>query len=366
MAQRDIQIEELLLLLTVPMIGPGRIRRLLSVFDSVNEIFRAPIQRLQQIDGIDAKLATQLKSGGDRTQVDKQLQLMEQHGISCLSIWDEQYPELLKNSFDPPVVLFYKGKIPEPWPPIVAVVGTRLPSAYGKMVTEKLVSELVNEGIAIVSGLARGIDTIAHQISLKRGGKTYAVLGCGVDYVYPPENRKLYEAIQQEGALFSEYFIGTQPDAGNFPRRNRIISGMSLGVLVVEAGEKSGALITAANAVEQNREVFAVPGNINNPKSKGTNRLIQQGAKLVTSVDDILEEIHIQIKQKQAREKPLPPNLNALERQLLEHLTHEPKHIDKLVSELKESPSAILSRLLTLELMGLVKQLSGKMFVRVF
>ncbi len=364
MTERRIQLQDILLLLTIPMIGAGRVRRLLSVFESVDEILHAPLRRLRQIDGIDEKLARQIKSGGDREAVAYQLDLMEQLGIQCVTIWDAPYPELLKNSIDPPVALFYRGKLPEEWPPTLAVVGTRMPTAYGRMATEKLVSELVNEGIAIVSGLARGVDTIAHRTALKRGGVTYAVLGCGVDCIYPPENSRLFEQIEQEGAIFSEYFIGTQPDAVNFPRRNRIISGMSLGVVVVEAGRKSGALITAAYAVEQNREVFAIPGNITSPKSVGTNRLIQQGAKLVAGVDDVLEEISSKLRRKEAFTRPLPPNLNELELKLLDHLSNEPKHIDKLVLELQESPSVILARLLTLELMGVVKQLSGKMFVR--
>jgi DNA processing protein len=224
---------------------------------------------------------------------------------------------------------------------------------------------LVQYGIAIVSGLARGIDTVAHQTALKSGGKTYAVLGCGLDYIYPPENKKLFEEIETEGMILSEYFVGTGPDAVNFPRRNRIISGVSLGTLVVEAGEKSGALITANYAVEQNREVFAIPGNINNPKSAGTNRLIQQGAKLVQSVQDILDEISPGLIGAEPVERKIPENLAPMERVVLEELSEDPKHIDHLVLKLKESPARILASLLNLELSGFVRQLSGKMFIRI-
>lgn len=365
MTQAKPNLRDILLLLTIPQLGPGRVRRLLGVFESAEALLKAPLQRLMMIDGIDEKLARQIKSGADAAQADRQLELMEKQGVHCLTIWDEQYPPLLKKTVVPPVMLFYKGRLPETWPHCIGVVGTRMPTQYGRTVTEKLVVELSDNGIAIISGLARGIDTIAHAAALRRGGQTYAVLGCGVDCVYPPENRKLFESMVESGGIFSEYFIGTGPDAVNFPRRNRIISGMGLGVLVVEAGDKSGALITASYALDQNREVFAVPGNITSPKSSGVNRLIQQGAKLVASVEDILEEISGRLVKTAPLERPLPPNIGDAEKKLLEQLSTEPKHIDKLVLDLQESPATLLSRLLTLELMGLVRQLSGKMFIRV-
>jgi DNA processing protein len=239
-----------------------------------------------------------------------------------------------------------------------------MPSTYGKTVTEKLTMQLVENGLDIVSGMARGVDTVAHTAAIKRGGKTYAVLGCGVDVIYPSENRKLYEQIVENGAVISEYFLGAKPDAVNFPRRNRIISGMSLGVLVVEAGKKSGALITAEFALEQNREVFAVPGQITNHRSIGSNKLIQQGAKLVQSVEDILEEISPKLRSQRILEKPLPPDLSEADRLLLSKLSTEPRHIDQLVLELDQSPAVLLGQLLRLELAGLVKQLTGKMFIR--
>jgi DNA processing protein len=305
-----------------------------------------------------------MKKGGNQREVDEQLELIEKHRVHALTIWDKRYPTLLKKTADPPLVLFYKGELRENWPPCLAVVGTRTPTQYGKTITEKLVGELIHNGIAIVSGLARGIDTIAHQSALDYGGKTIAVLGCGLDHIYPPENKKIYQVIEEKGILFSEYFIGTGPDAVNFPRRNRIISGISLGVLIVEAGDKSGALITANYALDQNREVFAIPGTINNPKSSGPHRLIQQGAKLVQDVQDILDEIAPGLEQNQPAEKPIPPHLSQLDRTVLENLSTDPKHIDRLVLELKQTPAIILSSLLNLELSGLVRQLSGKMFIR--
>jgi DNA processing protein len=212
--------------------------------------------------------------------------------------------------------------------------------------------------------LARGIDSIAHNIALRNNGTTIAVLGCGVDYCYPPENRQLFEKIPENGVILSEYFLGVGPDAINFPKRNRIISGLSKGILVVEAGERSGALITAYYALNQNREVFAIPGNITSSISRGPNRLIKQGAKLVESVEDIFEEIEGLQTSAVHKERPIPPNLRDWERKILAHLSKEPKHIDKLVHELQETPATILAGLLTLELMGLVQQLVGKMFVK--
>ncbi len=359
------ELGDVLTLLTIPRIGPGRVRRLLSEFESADAVLSAPLKRLMRIEGIDEILARQIKNGVERKVAEQQLQRMQRLDIRAASIWDPVYPPLLKKTTAPPVLLFYKGTFPESWPPCIGVVGTRMPSQYGRIVTEKLVGSLASRGIAVISGLARGIDTTAHQTTLKQGGLTYAVLGCGVDYIYPLENKMLYQKIAQKGAVLSEYFIGALPDASHFPRRNRIISGMCLGVLVVEAGEKSGALITANFALEQNREVFAVPGNITSPKSCGPNRLIQQGAKLVNSVEDILDELAPRLTPQLPEEKPLPPNLDLLERRILESLSAEPLHIDHLVKELQESPAVVLSRLLTLELLGVVKQLSGKMFVRI-
>jgi len=356
------KISDLLYLLTIPQIGPGRIRRLFQVFENKEEICRAPVQKLVQVEGIDLKLAAQIKSGGDEIEAERQIKLIQKYGYRYVTVWDEEYPQLLKRIPDPPIVLFYKGKLDFSSKIALAIVGTRTPSNYGKIVTREIVNHLVKKGIVIVSGMARGIDTIAHQSALQSGGETVAVLGCGLDYCYPPENRRLYDSIPQQGALVSEYFCGIKPDAVNFPRRNRIISGLSKGTLVIEAGGRSGALITAFYALNHNREVFAIPGNITNPKSTGTNRLIKQGAKLVQNVDDILEELGGFSAEQIPQEKPIPKNLSEWERKLLSCLSHEPKHIDQLVKELKEPPG---TSLLTLELMGLVQQLVGKMFIRV-
>jgi DNA processing protein len=357
-------VYDLLYLLTIPGIGPGRIRRLLQVFENVGEINKAPVQRLVQVEGIDYKMAELLKKGGNEETAREQLALITEHSVQYVTIWEASYPSLLKRISDPPVILFYRGDISEQRNRTIAVVGSRTPSAYGKVVCADIVRQLVAQEITIVSGMARGIDSIAHHTALQSGGETLAVLGCGIDCCYPPENRRLFDEITRHGAVMSEYFLGTGPDAINFPKRNRIITGLSLGTLVVEAGDRSGAIISALFSLNQNREVFAIPGNINNPQSRGTNRLIKQGAKLVQNVEDILNEISDLRTMTSLVPKPVPENLGLLERRILENLSSDPVHIDRLVMDLKESPSAVLSGLLMLELFGLVQQLAGKMFVR--
>ncbi|RQW01231.1 MAG: DNA-protecting protein DprA [Calditrichaeota bacterium] len=357
-------VEDLLYLLTVPNIGPGRIRRLFQQFGSFQDIRRAPVRKLIHVAGIDLKIAEQIKNGGNDTIVANQMALLDKFQIDYITIWDKAYPSLLKRISDPPIVLFYKGDFKEQHSRSIAVVGTRTPSAYGKMMAAEITRQLVAKGITVVSGLARGVDSIAHQTAIGCGGETIAVLGCGVDRCYPPENYELYRKIPDHGAVISEYFIGTGPDAVNFPKRNRIISGLSLGTLVVEAGRKSGAVISAILALNQNREVFAIPGNINNPRSEGSNLLIKQGAKLVQNVEDILEEIGEFSHYFPIPPKPIPDDLGPIEKAIISSLSEDPKHIDRLVMELRETPSTILSGLLTLELMGLVQQLPGKMFIR--
>jgi DNA processing protein len=233
------------------------------------------------------------------------------------------------------------------------------------MVTEKFCHDLVKYNLTIVSGLARGIDTVAHRTAVKNKGKTVAVLGCGLDQIYPPENKNLARHITKNGVIISEYRIGTIPDPVNFPKRNRIISGLCLGVLVSEAGAKSGALITAYQALEQNREVFAIPGPISSRKSCGSNQLIKEGAKMVTETEDIIQELESQIGAVDSSEPQKEIVLAGFENTLYSMLSGEPVHIDNLARQSKRTTSEVLSVLLTLELMGVIKQLSGKMFVRI-
>ncbi|MCK4753917.1 MAG: DNA-processing protein DprA, partial [Calditrichia bacterium] len=290
---------------------------------------------------------------------------LKNNGIKVLTYWDNIYPARLKKIYDAPVILFYIGDISVLKTDAIGVVGTRNPSEYGKMVTEKICHDLVKYNLTIVSGLARGIDTVAHRTVVKNGGKTVAVLGCGLDQIYPPENKNLAKHIIENGVIISEYRIGTIPDPVNFPKRNRIISGLSLGVLVSEAGEKSGALITAFQALDQNREVFAIPGPISSRKSIGTNQLIKQGAKLVQETDDIIQELESQLGNVESVEQQTETILKGFENTLYGMLSQEPVHIDLLARQSERTTSEVLSVLLTLELLGVVKQLSGKMFVRI-
>ncbi len=293
---------------------------------------------------------------------------MQKNGVELLTFKDGDYPRNLLAIYDPPPFLFVKGKLTEEDQSAVAIVGCRSASSYGKTITESIATELARNGITVVSGMARGIDSIGHLSALKEHGRTIAVFGSGLDVIYPPEHRRLAERISSSGALVSEFFLGTRPEAPNFPRRNRLISGLSLGVVVVEAGAKSGALLTANCALEQNREVFAIPGNLWSQKSEGTNRLIKQGAKLVTSVEDILEELPIALRGGKlsslaAREADLP-DLSQGEKGIFKLISDEPRHIDRIATDASVSVWDALSLLLSLELKGLVKQLSGKMFIR--
>ncbi|MBL7996896.1 DNA-protecting protein DprA [bacterium] len=358
----------LLLLSSIPGIGHAKIRSLVNKFGSAENVLRAPLHQLVATDGFDQKTAEKILSPSQRDPsfVEDQIKLLDQYHANIVTFWDEEYPENLKNIFDPPAFLFVRGTLSDTDRYSVAVVGTRECTSYGKWVTESLSQELAIRGITVVSGLARGIDTIAHITAIKNGGRTLAVLGSGVDRIYPSENFKLAMDIADHGALISDYPMRTAPDAVNFPGRNRIISGISLGTLIVEAGEKSGALITAEYATEQNREVFAIPGNVNVRQSRGPNRLIKNGAKLVESVDDILVELEhklMPLTHPVKKEKIL--QLNNQEQSVYDCVANDPRHIDHISRTAKLSTGETLSYLLNLELMGAVKQLSGKHFVKI-
>lgn len=362
----SFDLEALLSLFSVQGIGPARMRKLISVFSTPEAVLQASVRQLCEVDGIDIKTAEKIKTGVDEDFVRRQMQQIRRFDVRILSYWDSDYPAKLKSIYDPPVFLFYLGNVELLTSSRIAIVGTRVPTAYGRAVTERLTRELVQNGFTIISGFARGVDTVAHKTALKNGGSTIAVLGNGLDYIYPPENKKLFDLMIGQDLFLSEYAMGTKPDAGNFPKRNRIISGMSEGVLVTEAGEKSGALITALYANDQNREVFAVPGAITSGKSSGTNRLIKSGAKLVQSVEDILEELGGQIGLDFTRpEAPAElDHLSPSQKRIYDMLGAEPIHVDQLAYRTELSPAETLSALLTLELYGLVRQMAGKMFIR--
>lgn len=350
--------------------GVGRItyNKLIAHFGSPEKVFSASQKELMDVEGIGRKTADSIKSFKLEEEAKKELDRIKKSNTDVLTITDTEYPSSLKAIFDPPPVLYVKGRILKSDAIAVAVVGSRSPTVYGKLVTEKISKEIVEMGITVVSGMARGIDSIAHKSAINCGGRTIAVLGCGLNVVYPPENFRLMDEIAGNGAVISEFPMSAKPDKMNFPQRNRVISGLSLGVVVVEAAEKSGSLITARHAVEQGREVFAVPGSLNSPKSHGTNRLIKMGAKLIEDVGDIIEEFPPDVNsflKKPVEKKRIEDNdLTEEERLVYSFTGAEPYHIDAII-ERSNLPVGMVSAILSkLELKGLIRQLSGKMFVK--
>ena len=359
------RIYYLLVLLSVPGLGPYRIRKLVGHFGTPQKVLKSNMGNLCSVEGIDKKMAEQILSNRNSKFAERQLHLCKKYNVKVIDYWDELYPDLLKKIYDPPVLLFVRGILP--WIPCIAVVGTRRPSQYGMWVGGRLGEDLVKRGAVVVSGMARGVDTHAHRGALKASGKTIAVLGSGVDVVYPPENGLIYKNIINSGAVISEFPMGTEPSGGHFPRRNRIISGLSLGTVVVEAGERSGALITAYMALEQGRDVFAVPGPIKGENSKGPHRLLKEGAKLVESVDDIVSEIRelqVQSPFKKETKQSVTDTFTQGEKRIWDVLSDDPLHIDQIATKLAVSTSEALATLLSLELKNCVKQLTGMRFIR--
>jgi DNA processing protein len=349
-------------------VGNVLYRNLLSAFGEPEAVFSAGREALAPVEGMSKKaLQGILRFKGD-PWIGEELIKVEKMEMEILPLTDSRYPHLLKEIPDPPPYLYFKGTWQPGDSPAMALVGSRLCSYYGESMTLRLASALARRGLAVVSGMARGIDTLAHQGALKAGGKTVAVLGSGLDWIYPKENETLYRQILEQGGVISEFPLGTAPEAKNFPVRNRIISGMSLGVVVVEATERSGSLITARLAMEQGREVFAVPGPVDAAGSFGTHFLIKQGAKLVERPEDILEEIPADrlINEEPTREIPISPKvpLTPEEAVVVEAVTMLPQHVDKLARDLSLEMPRLLSLLLALELKGQVRQLPGKQYVR--
>jgi DNA processing protein len=346
----------------VPQIGPSRFRRLLDVFGDPRAIWMAKAVPLAQA-GLDRRAIEGIQQLRDQLDPTEVWQRLERLGVAIVTWADPAYPEHLREIADSPPILYLKGDLlsTDRW--AVAVVGTRRVTPYGRQVVERLVAELSRSGVTIVSGLARGIDALAHRVALQAGGRTLAVLGSGLDRLYPTEHAALAREITAKGAVITEFPLGTPPDAVNFPRRNRIISGISMGTVVVEAGETSGALITADFALEQGRDVFAVPGSILSPSSAGSNRLIQDGAKLVANARDVLEELNMTaVAQHQAARETLPEN--ETEAALLRLLSSEPVHVDEL-GRTSDLPVADVSSALTMmELKGLVRQIGAMNYVR--
>ena len=361
---------DLRLLLNVEGIGPGKIFSLLTKIDSFENILSSPIHQLLKVPGISKNLASRIQIiNKQRIELTKsfetELEKLERIGGRIITYWDDDYPKLLRRIYYPPLMIQILGELKDSDEFAVAIVGTRMPTAYGKMQAEKIASALAEQQITIVSGLARGIDSIAHSSALKVNGKTISVIGSGLDVIYPPENKKLFQQIAENGLIISEFPLGTKPDAQNFPKRNRIISGISLGTVVVETKHTGGAMQTAAHALDQNREVFAVPGNLGVAQSEGTNSLIQNGeAKLIKSHEDILVELELKLKPIIGKNIPKPSiELSLFEQKVLETITDSPLHIDNIASTLSMNTSECLVHLLSLEFKGMVKQLPGKMFL---
>lgn len=361
-------------LLLIPEIGARRGKLLLERFKTPKAILEASLDEIAEIENIGLGAARKIVDSRKKIDISRQIKLIERNSVNLIPLTSESYPASLKTIFDPPLVLFVQGEIEPQDYFSLAIVGTRLASFYGRQMAEKLGRELVEKGWTIVSGGARGIDTFSHQSALKANGRTIAVLGCGLDVVYPPENKRLFAEIAEKGAVVSEFPLTTRPDRQNFPMRNRIISGLSLGVVVIEAPIKSGALITVTHAMEQGREVFSVPGKADSFVSRGTNQLLREGAKLVENADDIIEELEPVVKDKIkefraeiGRARPsaeVPLRLSDDEAGVYNLFSDQPLGLDEIVEKGRLSVNTASAILMKLQLKKLIKELPGKQYVR--
>ena len=351
-------------------VGPRTRQQLLERFGSAEQVLAAEAAQLREVPGVGPKLARNIVAGRSCEEAAKELDRCRASNVGVLVRGSERYPRMLSEIPDPPGALFIRGEMLPCDALALAIVGTRHATPYGIAQAERLASGLVRAGYTIVSGLARGIDSVAHQAALAAGGRTIAVLGSGVLNIYPPENDELATAITQAGAVLSESPPLAPPLSGAFPQRNRIVTGLSLGVIVVEASDRSGALISARHASEQGREVFAVPGRVDSRTSKGCHRLLKEGAKLVESVDDVLEELGPLVDTMQepdGREirHPAELQLNEQERAVLEAIDLEPTNIDQVVVASQLAVQRVLSTLSALEVRRLIRRVSGNRVVRV-
>ncbi len=359
----------------IPGVGARTFLRLINRFGNPEEVLRANRDALASIKGISRKTVRNIVNKNFEKDPEKELKEIEKRGIKIVCFNDPDYPKNLATIHDPPPVLFVKGDLSVKDVISVAVVGSRSASYQGLSFTRRFCGDIARYGLTVVSGFAMGIDTAAHTGCIQAGGRTLAILGCGLDIDYPRQNRELRKKIVRQGAMLTEFPLGTQPESRNFPSRNRIISGISLGVVVVEAGKRSGSLITARLALEQNREVFAVPGSVTNYRSLGPNWLIKQGAKLVERAEDIVEELAPMLEPPLPRRRPTEsksdgiktrPPLTDQETRILDLLQGDPVLLDEMVRRLNMEVNELAVILSKLELKGLVKQLPGKFFCRVF
>jgi len=378
--QNSTDIDKWLKLIRADGVGPITFTKLLDHFGSVDSVLGASISQLTKVDGIGFKTAEQIARTREKFDTEAELQLAEKLGVCLITLDDFRYPPVLKNIYDPPPVLYIKGTLRKSDNLAVAIVGSRRCSLYGSEQASRFAHLLAAAGFTIISGMARGVDTAVHQGALSANGRTIAVQGCGLANIFPPENKKLFEMIPQNGACISELPLQFEPLSENFPPRNRIIAGLCLGTIVVEAGLRSGAMITARMATEYNREVMAVPGKIDSPSSKGTNQLLKQGAKLIDCIEDVTESLGYIGKQltqhttaeaekaSQIVETPLFDisrlNLNESEKLIFDCLTKDPLNIEHIIAQVDLSAGSVNASLISLQLKGLIKQLPGSMFVK--
>jgi DNA processing protein len=367
MDEEGRRIDDWLALSFVDGLGNISYRNLIRKFGSPGKVFQASINDLEEVDGLRPKVIKEIKEFNQVARVKNELELMRKHRVALVTFLDGNYSSNLLNIYDPPPFLYVKGEFKKEDNKAVAIVGSRFASHYGKLVTERISQDLALEGMTVVSGMARGIDTSAHRGALSVKGRTIAVLGCGIDINYPVENKKLREEIASNGALVSEFHMSTPPASSHFPIRNRIISGLSLGVVVIEASHRSGSLITARLALEQGRDVFAVPGSIDSLRSRGTHKLIKEGAKLVEDAQDVVTELLPQMRdcsQLADAQQDRGEFVGEEAESILDLLEQGQLQIDKIITGTGLSSSQVSTTLLDLELKGFIRQLPGKVFVR--
>ena len=367
---RSIELEAAMRLHLVPGIGPVIHGELVRVFGSPKGVLEAAPADVRNVPGVGPKLVQQLSLAKKSTGVQSQLELCRQNDIQIVMCSDSNYPKPLAEIYDPPSLLFCRGELLDIDQVAIAIVGTRHASNYGRSVATSLATGLAMAGFTIVSGLARGIDAAAHKAALSAGGRTVAVLGGGLLKMYPPEHSQLAEEIAQSGAVLSEALPMQAPKSGSFPRRNRIVTGLCLGVIVIEAGDRSGALISARMAMEQGREVFAVPGRVDSRMSRGCHRLIRDGAKLVESIDDVLEELGplanpARIDPETSIRHPAEMKLSDQETNVLRAIGTEKTEFDAVVVVTGLPPARVLATISVLEVRRLVRRVTGTSFVRV-
>ncbi|UCF44148.1 MAG: DNA-processing protein DprA [Planctomycetota bacterium] len=378
--QSSVDIEKWLRLIRADGVGPTTFAKLLSHFGSVDRALGASVSELTKVDGIGFKTAEQIVRTRNKFDVATELELADKLGVWLITFADDRYPPVLKKIYDPPPVLYIKGTLTASDNLCISIVGSRRCSLYGREQASRFAHLLSSAGFTICSGMARGIDSAAHQGTLSAGGRTIAVQGCGLANIFPPENEKLFQLITESGACISELPLQYEPLSENFPPRNRVIAGLALGTIVVEAGSYSGALITAKAALDNNREVMAVPGKIDSPLSKGAHQLLKQGAKLIDSVEDVTEALgyigeqlqtHTSAAAEKATEKIDKPLFDASrlkltedEKTIYDYLAKEPTHIEQIIAETDLAPGSINAALISLRLKGLIKQLPGNLFLR--